>query len=626
MTKSVIVCVDDEISILQGLKKSLLADLGNSYKIETAESCNEGVEVFKELMEEGYDIPVVISDYIMPGKTGDEFLKIIHQISPDTIKILLTGHANIEGITNAVNQANLYRYIAKPWAQADLMMTLKEAIKKYEQGKTIKEQNIILKESNRRNLLHIQSIIKNLPVFIWSADAQGIVNFSEGKENLGYSFEKEELIGNSIYSIFELYPEAIHHIKKAFSGELCKFEIKVDTTYFVMLVIPVKDVSDTVIYLNGMAINITDRVLTLKELSRAKEQADTANKAKSEFIANMSHEIRTPMNAILGFSGLLIEKLGEGFQYRSYLESIDKSGKTLIRLINDILDLSKIESGRLELFSEPIKPVVIIQEIKQIFQIKLHEKNIDCLVEIDANAPHVIMLDEVRIRQILFNLVGNAIKFTDKGYIRIRYYLMPETENYQMLCFEVKDTGIGIPTNQQDAIFKAFVQQKGQSTKQYGGTGLGLTITKRLVEMMNGSISLQSEEGVGSVFSVILPYIKNENEVIEDNTQFFVKTSDSLGTIQDLAYKLTFTNKEIYSKNIQHLFTQELEPLYKEISQTVSMYETKVFIEKLKIISHEHKLPSLTLYAEKISQSLEIFNINELKKLITLFEILLNKQ
>lgn len=222
----------------------------------------------------------------------------------------------------------------------------------------------------------------------------------------------------------------------------------------------------------------------------------------------MSHEIRTPMNAVLGFTELLHSLITDPKQL-SYLEAIRSSGKSLLTLINDILDLSKIEARRMELHYEPVFLESIFKEIQNIFSLKIAEKGLGFTVEIDPSIPHTLLLDEVRLRQIIFNLIGNAVKFTDTGYIKLTAYLKEFHENTHTydLIISVEDTGIGIPEEAFDKIFQAFKQQDSQTTKHYGGTGLGLTITKRLVEMMGGSISVRSEVGKGSTFDIFLPNI-----------------------------------------------------------------------------------------------------------------------
>lgn len=230
------------------------------------------------------------------------------------------------------------------------------------------------------------------------------------------------------------------------------------------------------------------------EKEQAKLEATNANKAKSEFLANMSHEIRTPMNAIVGFSELLATKV-EGLKEKSYLDAIQSSGKSLIMIINDILDLSKIEAGKMKLEYDYTSIRGIVDEIKNIFSLKVQDKNLNFIIDIDENVPDSMMLDEIRMRQILFNLVGNAIKFTDEGFVRIHIETNEasnENTNFRNLVISVEDTGIGIAEESQRKIFNAFEQQDNQATKHYGGTGLGLSITSRLVEMMNGDIKLKS--------------------------------------------------------------------------------------------------------------------------------------
>jgi signal transduction histidine kinase/ligand-binding sensor domain-containing protein/DNA-binding response OmpR family regulator len=262
----------------------------------------------------------------------------------------------------------------------------------------------------------------------------------------------------------------------------------------------------------------TQLVAAKEAAETAREQAESANAAKSEFLANMSHEIRTPMNAILGFSELLRTQLAASKE-RNYLDAISSSGRTLLTLINDILDLSKIEAGKLEFQYEPVSVARVVDEIQKVFSIKAGEKGIKLLTEIDTELPRALMLDEVRLRQVLFNVVGNALKFTEKGNVKIHAWAESVAavassssedepdETRVNLCLEVSDTGIGIPKEQQEHIFGAFAQVSGQNTRKFGGTGLGLTITKRLTEMMHGAITVQSEPGKGSTFRLLFPNV-----------------------------------------------------------------------------------------------------------------------
>ncbi|MFP4528420.1 MAG: PAS domain S-box protein [Candidatus Kapaibacterium sp.] len=270
-----------------------------------------------------------------------------------------------------------------------------------------------------------------------------------------------------------------------------------------------KEVSVLMVAANAVGFAI-EREEDIDMMEKASREAVAANQAKSEFLANMSHEIRTPMNAILGFAELLDEQLGQDAKTNEYIRGITASGKNLLELINDILDLSKIEAGKMEIVFEPVDPSVIINEIRQIFALKTREKDLEFVAGVDQELPRTLLLDESRLRQVLFNLVGNAVKFTHEGSVSLSVKSL-NYDSYKSkldLVFIVEDTGIGIPEEQQEKIFEAFRQQQGQSDRQYQGTGLGLTITRRLVQMMGGSIQLKSRVGEGSRFEVYLPGVK----------------------------------------------------------------------------------------------------------------------
>lgn len=255
----------------------------------------------------------------------------------------------------------------------------------------------------------------------------------------------------------------------------------------------------------------------------AREMADKANKAKSEFLANMSHEIRTPMNAILGFGDLLKDRIQDE-NLKQFAHSITTSGKILLKLINDVLDLSKIEAGKMELKYTNVSLVRILEELKVIFSQKIEEKNLDFVLQIDRTLPELVMLDEIRLRQILLNLIGNAVKFTEKGYIKVsidKYILNDTVDNFD-LTIRIEDTGIGIPEREHEKIFEAFSQREGQDHNLYGGTGLGLTIAKKMIHLMNGEIFIESKEGVGTIF---LMTFKN----ISSASNSKLTTQESLG-------------------------------------------------------------------------------------------------
>ena len=250
---------------------------------------------------------------------------------------------------------------------------------------------------------------------------------------------------------------------------------------------------------------IKERKKIEQELKKAKEEAESASRSKSEFLANMSHEIRTPMNAILGFTELLNERL-EDARLKSYVKTIQSAGNTLLLLINDILDLSKIEAGKMQLQKVPTNVYELFDDIGAVFTPTIQNKNLELHIDIDPKMPQSVLLDAARLRQVIFNLIGNAVKFTAQGHIKLRLETLAIYDHNSKvdILISVEDTGKGIPQDQLQKIFEAFEQTDGQDNREFGGTGLGLAISKRLTEMMGGEIRVESQENKGSIFLVKL--------------------------------------------------------------------------------------------------------------------------
>lgn len=374
-------------------------------------------------------------------------------------------------------------------------------------------------------------------VGIIASDNQGLITlFNKGAENLlGYS--SEEIIGKFTPSLFHLQNEIRireNELTIELGHPIAGFRVFVEKPelygaeqrewtyvrkdgqllYVSLAVTAIRDMEENIIGYLGIATDISKIIHQREELEKAKVLAEQASIAKSEFLANMSHEIRTPLNGIIGFTDLLTRTEINTTQ-REYLSIVDQSANLLLSIINDILDFSKIEAGKLELDIDKCDLYELLTQVCNFLNFQAQGKNLEFYLNISTNVPQYIWVDSLRVKQVLMNLLSNAKKFTEKGEIELRVDFLCRQDDLTSLRFSVRDTGIGIKAEKQEKIFDAFSQEDASTTKRYGGTGLGLTISNKLLKMMGSGLKLESTYLVGSRFYFDLSVRYDDGEVRE---------------------------------------------------------------------------------------------------------------
>ncbi len=491
MSKPVIVCVDDEKFVLDSLRTTLSQAVGDDYVIEIAEDGTDALEVVKELLAEGREVPLVISDYVMPLMRGDELLRHIQIVSQKTLKIMLTGQANIEGVTNAVNEADLYRFIAKPWNSNQLVQIVRQAVREYFLDKERDDRSRALLDATPDRVLFLRRDGLVLQDYRGPAPAQeaGGPNGETPKCRL------EDLFPAEVAARFRAEIAALPAGGKCVAFEFDLLDAGLPRFYEVRITpCGAEDVL-------AVARDVTAQKEVEESLRAAKEEAERANRAKSSFLSAMSHEIRTPLNSVIGFSNLLLETHLNAEQFE-FTDTLHRSAETLLSVVNDILDFSKIEAGRIELEQVPFNLREAVDDCLALIMPDANRKGLEVCALVDDECPELLLGDVTRLRQVLTNLLTNAVKFTETGEIDVTVKREPagDDANAVHLRFQVRDTGIGMSASQRARILEPFIQADASTTRRFGGTGLGLAISRRLVELMGGHIVVESQAGQGSSF------------------------------------------------------------------------------------------------------------------------------
>ena len=409
----------------------------------------------------------------------------------------------------------------------------------------------------RTDLLKLKRAIEQAPVSIVITDTNATIEYVNPFfcKITGYSFE--EAIGNNPKILRTKYNEKYYKEMwntilsgKVWEGEFLNKKKNGKPYWEKAIIGPVFDDNGKIINFVAVKEDITELKNLQKKLEFAKKQAEIANKMKSEFLANMSHEIRTPMNAIIGFIDLLYDTELTDVQ-KEYINIIKSSSENLLRILNDILDLSKLEAGKMDFEESEIDIKELIANCINIFSKRAREKSLALKYEIDENVPPHLIGDPIRISQIINNLLSNSIKFTEKGEIGIKVSLKSKKDNIAEILFIVYDTGIGIPEDKKDKIFESFTQTDSSISKKYGGTGLGLTIVKKIIEVYGGKIWVESKEGKGSKFFFTLKLKIAESALAKEKKKFIeevIKFKDARVLVAEDNKTNQILIKEIFKK------------------------------------------------------------------------------
>ncbi|HEV3448552.1 MAG TPA: response regulator, partial [Gemmataceae bacterium] len=418
----------------------------------------------------------------------------------------------------------LGREIAKPDpALLSMISALGSQIGQFMERKRAEEEQRLAEEAVRNSEALYHSLVETLPLNVFRKDLEGHFSFANLLFCRTVGKAREEILGKTDHDFYpshlaEKYRQDDRRVSEGrqvldITEEHCKPDG--EKIYVQVLKSPVYDAYGSVVGTQAIFWDVTDKVLGQEAMQKAKEAAESANRAKSIFLANMSHEIRTPMNAIIGMTDLVLET-ELSIEQRDYLELVQKSAHSLLAVINDILDFSKVEAGKLELDNAPFSLRDQLGDTLNTLAPRAYQKGLELACHVPAAVPDHLVGDPVRLGQVIVNLVGNALKFTERGEVVVTVGLQTADDRVPMespgqssanlqseicnLQFAVRDTGIGVPADKLQFIFDPFAQADGSTTRKYGGTGLGLAIARRLVEAMNGRIWVESEAGRGSTF------------------------------------------------------------------------------------------------------------------------------
>jgi len=492
-----VLIVDDEPHNRQ-LLEVMLATGG--YLVQTAASGEEALAIVAQQPPD-----LILLDVMMPGMDGYEVTAKLKS-GPATRNvpvIIITALDDRDARMRGLN-AGAEDFLSKPVDRAELSVRVRNLVRLKAYGDYYDKYSRVL-ERRERMLITALSSISDF-AYVFDRDGRFVYVNQPLLDLWGITLQEAE--GKTFFDL--KYPDALAALLTRQVQEVFEHTTRLsgETPYtsptgvhgdYEYIFSPVFEADGAVESVVGITRDITARKHEARTLGMAKDAAEAANRAKSQFLANMSHEIRTPMNGVIGMTDLVLDT-DLTVEQRENLGIVKSSAEALLTVINDILDFSRIEAGKLELDPIDFSPRDAIGDTANALAWKAHQNGLELIVDVDADIPHTLRGDPGRLRQILINLLGNAIKFTPHGEVVLRVVGEAATRPEIILHFAVSDTGIGIAPDRQQRVFEAFTQADGSTTRAYGGTGLGLTISSKLVQLMGGRVWVESEAGKGSTF------------------------------------------------------------------------------------------------------------------------------
>lgn len=548
--------VEDEKIVALDIRNHLTSIGHNVIGISSSgEDCIEKLKTLKP--------DLVLMDINLAGTlTGIETAKIINETMNVPI-VFLTAYTD-DHTLKEVKRTGYYGYVTKPFKEIDLKTEIEFTIDRYNKLLKLKEDHDVSRTTLKETEEFFKQVVNNVSDIIYRIDLKGFFTYVNSSAIKQTGYQMEELMKMKYTSLIQN-----DYKQKAYFFFKNIFQNKVENSYFEFPLITKQGEeiwigqkihllrsNNAIIGFQIIARDITQEKQFKEQLIIAKKNAENTANIKSQFLANMSHEIRTPLNGIIGLIHLL-DKTELSEKQKTYVNAITTSSNQLMGIINDVLDLSKIEAGKVDIVEEEFDLHELIQSVISIFEMKSSEKDVELTYEIDSDVPQYVVGDSIHLNQIMYNLLGNAVKFTEAGEVKLKISMSEDEDDKQVIKFEVTDSGIGMADGVTDKIFDSFTQAESETTRKFGGTGLGLAIVKKLVELQGGTIDVKSKVGQGSSFTIQLKFTKapakkrNKLDMASQSEQFELLEGLKILLVEDNPINQLVTKDLLEEKGIQ---------------------------------------------------------------------------